>query len=149
VEPTYVTPGRYSKRSGIRSATARSVAAVAALHSVIGALDRLPAGLRQFVRRRRGDARADVDRELLVRLGDPELDHGRAVVVEMLVQPRLRLHAHPEVVDALVRGRRRLDAQRVEVVGDRLGVAVLGQVADREVHQGVASLGAGIEAPPK
>ena len=113
------------------------------------ALGRSPgAGLRRR-RRARGDAGADVDRERLVRLGDPELDHRGAVIVEVLVQPRLRLHAHAEVVDPLGRRRRRRHAQGVEVVGDRSVVAVVGQVADREVHQAVASLDTGADAPPK
>ena len=93
-------------------------------------------------------ARTSTDSDV-VRLGDPELDHGRAVVVEVLVQPRLRLHADAEVVDALDRRGGRRHAQRVEVVGDRPVVAVLGQVADREVHQAVASLATGADAPPK
>jgi hypothetical protein len=70
-----------------------------------------------------------------VRARDPELDHGRAVVVEVLLQPRLRVDADAEVVHALVARRRGLDAQGVEVVGDRRLVAVLGQVADGELHQ--------------
>jgi hypothetical protein len=78
-----------------------------------------------------------------------ELDHSRAEVVEVLVQPRLRLDAHAEVVHALRRRSGRLDPQRVEVVGDRPVVAVLGQVADGEVHQAVANLATGAAVPPK
>ena len=69
-----------------------------------------------------------------MRARDPELDHGRPEVVEVLVQARLRVHADHEVLDGLVGERRGLDAQRVQVVGDRAAVAVLGQVADGEVH---------------
>ena len=65
----------------------------------------------------------------------------RAEVVEVLVQARLGVDADAEVVDALRRRRRRLDAQRVEVVRDGRVVAVLGEVADREVHQAVGQPG--------
>ena len=69
-----------------------------------------------------------------MRARDAELDHLRAEVVEVAVQPRLGVDAHDEVLDALGGHRRGLHAQRVEVVRDRGLVAVLGQVADREVH---------------
>ena len=89
---------------------------------------------------------------MLVRARDPELDHGRPEVVQVLVQARLGVHAHDEVLDALGRHRRRLDPQRVQIVRDRAAVAVLGQVADGEVHaddgprgglRGVAKVAAG------
>ena len=86
---------------------------------------------------------------MVVRARDAELDHRGAVVVEVLLQPRLRLHADAEVVDPLARGGGRGHAQRVEVVGHRPVVGVLGEVADREVHQAVASLAIGADAPPK
>jgi hypothetical protein len=122
-------------------------------HLLVGRLlERRPFGLGRLGRLGRHDPRADVDRQLLVRLGDAELDHRRAVVVLMLVQAHLGGDADAEVVDLLRRRRRRLDAQRVEVVGDRPVVAVLGQVADGEVHQAVSRVarrGIGGAAPPK
>ena len=54
-----------------------------------------------------------------MRARDAELDHRGAEVVEVLVQARLGVDAHDEVLDPLRRRRRRLHAQGVEVVGDR------------------------------
>jgi hypothetical protein len=71
---------------------------------------------------------------VVVRLGDPELDHLGAEVVPVAAQAGLRVDAHDEVVDALGAVRRRAHPQHVEVVGDRLVVAVLGEVAQLEVH---------------
>src|SRR5690606_30213755 len=66
---------------------------------------------------------------------DAELDHVGAEVVLVAAQARLWLHAHDEVVDALGAVGGRPHAQHVEVVGDRVVVVVLGQVAQLEVHQ--------------
>ena len=67
--------------------------------------------------------------------GDAELEHLGAEVVEVAADARLRLDARVELVAALRGGRRRAHAQRVEVVGHRRVVVVLGQEADREVHR--------------
>jgi hypothetical protein len=67
--------------------------------------------------------------------GDAELDHLRAEVVGVASEPRLRIDPHVKLVAALGRGGRRAHAQRVEVVGHRLVVAVRGDVVDREEHR--------------
>ena len=99
---------------------------------------RVGAGLQRLPRRRRAAsagsavttrARTSIDR-WSCGLGDAELDDLGAEVVEVALQARLGVDADVEVVDALGRRGRRPHAQRVEVVGDRPVVAVLGQVAD-------------------
>jgi hypothetical protein len=47
-------------------------------------------------------ARADVDGQVLVRAGDAELDHLRAEVVGVPVQPRLGVDGDAEVLELLV-----------------------------------------------
>jgi hypothetical protein len=71
---------------------------------------------------------------VVVRLGHAELDDLGAEVVEVALQPRLRIHAHVEVVDALRGSGGRANAQGIEVVRDPRLVAVLGEVPDVEVH---------------
>ncbi len=113
-------------------------------------LDRAPRRVGRLGGLRRRHPRANVYREMVVWARHAELGHRRAEVVEVLVDARLRVDAYAEVVDALRRRRRRLDAQGVEVVVHRLGVAVLGQVADREVHGDQAAVrDMGRTAPPK
>jgi hypothetical protein len=56
---------------------------------------------RRIGRLRGHDARADVDRELLVTRRDPELDHLGAEAVEMAAHPGLGLDARVELVAAL------------------------------------------------
>ena len=102
--------------------------------AVGGRAERLPGRARDGGRRRGDDPGADVDREVVVRGRDAELDDLGAEVVEVALQPRLGVDADVEVVDAL-RGRGgRPHAQGVEVVGHRMVVAVLREVADAEVH---------------
>ncbi len=163
-----MTPGRYSKRSGIsshsRSQRLQRAGRRRAARSSSSQARRSPAGPATAARTRRprpgrsalrrlshepaGGAagsevthpRAHVDRQLLVVGGNAELEHLGAEVVEVAADARLGLDARVELVAALRGGRRRAHAQRVEVVGHRPAVAVLGQVADREVHVAVTSL---------
>ena len=66
---------------------------------------------------------------------DAELQDLRPEVVEVAAHARLGLDARMELVAALRGGRRRAHTQRVEVVADLRVVAVLGEVADREVQR--------------
>ena len=173
MEPTNVAPERYSKRSGIASATAASVSSgvcaadvgrrarrtavrrlalglqqvLARLRPVVLGVDRLPALVRVDLLLDRGHPHPRLDAEPLVRLGDPELDHLGAEVVAVLVQARLRLDPEAEVVDRLVARRRGLDAQHVEVVAHRLGVLIARRVGDLEPHS--ATTCGWVAAPPK
>ena len=81
--------------------------------------------------------------------GDAELDHLGAEVVEVAADPRLRLDAGVELVAALGGGGRGAHPQRVQVVGDRRVIVVLGQEADREVHLALTSSGLRPAAPAK
>jgi hypothetical protein len=63
-----------------------------------------------------------------------EREHLRAEVVAVAADARLGLDAHGELVAALAGGRGGAHAQRVEVVGHRGVVDVLGAKADLEVH---------------
>jgi hypothetical protein len=84
---------------------------------------------------RRDDPCAHLDRQVVVRARDPELQDLGAEVVDVAVDPRLGIQPDVELVAALRRRRRRADAQRVEVVGDRLLVPVGGGVVDVVVHR--------------
>ena len=82
----------------------------------------------------RDHARADVNRQLAVRPGDLELDDVRAEVVGVTVQPDLGCEPDAELVTALPGSRRRLHAERVQVVDDVAVVLVAREIANREVH---------------
>ena len=72
-----------------------------------------------------------------MRARDLELDHLGPEVIGVPVQADLWVEAHAELVAALATVPGGLDPQRVEVVDDVAVVAVLRQVADREVHGGL------------
>ncbi len=112
-------------------------------------LERRPRGLGGRLRRvGRDDAGAHVDRQALVRARDPELEHLGAEVVEVAAEPRLGVDPHVELVDSaassVVAGRTR-SALRLSVTG--AVVAVLGEVADGEVHRQACSDGGAAAAP--
>ena len=69
-----------------------------------------------------------------MRARDLELDDLGAEVVGVAVQPHLGREPDAELVAPLSAGRRRLDAERVQVVDDLAVVLVARQISDREVH---------------
>ena len=98
------------------------------------AVEVLPRRLGRLGRLAGHDPRPHVDRHVVVGARDAELQDLRAEVVDVAVDPRLRIQAHVELVAALRGRRRRPHAQRVEVVGDGCCVAVRREVVDVVVH---------------
>ena len=123
-----------SSPSAVRSGAFGLEQELAAGLAVARLPERLPRGLGRARCGLRAHARAHVDRQVIVRARDLELDHLGAEVVGVPVQAHLGVEAHAELVAPLAAVRRGLDPQRVEVVDDVAVVAVLRQVADREVH---------------